>query len=366
MTLAYNSSEEGNDDAQPAAAAPRGGAAGGPPPQVIRGESYWTGYDSDTGEHCLAIPFHGHNRRLTFIVMPKADTERYSAITDWLNFTFPFETCENDVAAPVEALLALLGPKAAPVAPRSSGKHLYKHGYDFGDSGAMLFHGGNANTCMISLSGKACALVRDWQAVIRLGRDRFSGRITRWDGAVDDYAGAHTVDHALQLWRDGLFGSGGNQPLMDQCGNWAEPDGRGRTIYIGKRKNGKCLRVYEKGMELGAKWHPWVRWELTYGSKGRIVPWEVLQQPGQFVVGAYPKALSWIGEPASRVRTIQKQEQIGYEQLTHYAKVQYGPLIETMLAVEGTAEKVVDKLRREGTPRRLKHPLIDRPPEWIE
>jgi phage replication initiation protein len=218
----------------------------------------------------------------------------------------------------------------------------------------------------VSLSGEACALVQDWEAVVALGRDQLQGRITRWDGAVDDYAGAHTVDDALQLWDAGLFGSGGNQPTMEQRGNWAKPDGRGRTVYVGRRANGKCLRVYEKGMLLGAKWHPWVRWELMYGSEGRLLPWEMVLQPGPYVVGAYPKALAWVGEPASRIRTIQKQEQIGYNQLTYFARQQYGPFIETMMAVEGSAEKVVEKLRRDGVPKRLKHPFIDRPSEWIE
>ena len=37
--------------------------------------------------------------------------------------------------------------------------------------------------------------------------------------------------------------------------------------------------------------HPWVRWELSLGNKGRVIPWDVLLEPGRYVVGAYPKAL---------------------------------------------------------------------------
>ena len=84
------------------------------------------------------------------------------------------------------------------------------------------------------------------------------------------------------------------------------------------------------------------------------------------MVGAYPNALSWVRKEASRVYTIQKQTQIGYEALAAHAKNQYGPFIDTMLKVEGTAERVVAKLRREGVPKRLQHPLIDKPAEWIE
>ena len=37
-----------------------------------------------------------------------------------------------------------------------------------------------------------------------------------------------------------------------------------------------------------------------------------------------------------------------------------------MLRVEGSAEKVVEKLRRKGVPKRLKHPFTDTPDEWLE
>jgi phage replication initiation protein len=168
------------------------------------------------------------------------------------------------------------------------------------------------------------------------------------------------------LWETRNFGAGGNQPKVKQVGNWRTPDGSGRTIYIGQRKNGKCLRVYEKGMQLGAEWHPWVRWELSYGSRSRILPWEVLTQPGQYVVGAYPKALAWITDEASRIRTIQKQLQLGYDALTQHASRAFGPFISVMLKVEGSAEKVVEKLQREGVPKRLTHPFTEKPDEWLE
>lgn len=132
----------------------------------------------------------------------------------------------------------------------------------------------------------------DWAKLVQWGRDELQGRITRWDGAIDDYQGRQSVDSALQGYRDGLFGAGGRRPTMKQHGNWAEPDGTGRSIVIGKRENGKRIQVYEKGMELRVRWHPWTRWELSLGSTGRVIPWDVLREPGRYVVGAYPKALS--------------------------------------------------------------------------
>lgn len=52
--------------------------------------------------------------------------------------------------------------------------------------------------------------------------------------------------------------------------------------------------------------------------------------------------------------------------MVDHASRQYGPLIGVMLKVEGSAENVVAMLEREGTPKRLKHPFIDRAEEWLE
>ena len=40
----------------------------------------------------------------------------------------------------------------------------------------------------------------------------------------------------------------------------------------------------------------------------------------------------------------------------HYAQQSYGKLINLMLAVEGSAEAVVGKLRQPGTPKRIDYP----------
>lgn len=167
--------------------------------------------------------------------------------------------------------------------------------------------------------------------------------MTRWDGAVDDYSGAHSVNDAVNLFLDGQFTSGGNTPSCSQHGNWIQPDGSGRTFYVGKRKNGKMLRVYEKGMQPGGQWHPWVRWEVELHNKDRIIPWEVLLEPGRFFVGCYPNALGWAQIEMSKIRTLQKQSKISYEHLTAYAAVAYGPLLNVMLEVEGSADAVLKK-----------------------
>jgi phage replication initiation protein len=337
------------------------------PPLVIRGKSVRRSLDPDTGEEVFLvqdvrgqwIPVSGRN----------AATPAYAAITDWLNITFPFETGQDRVRALLKRFMAVLGRKFAPAAARATGKHNYEHAFEFGDDLKAFFCYGGAHqrgTALLSLSGTACAVVANWRALVILGRDELRGRITRWDGAVDDYGGLHPVEEAIRLHQEGKFTAGGRPPKMKQHGNWTSPDGTGRSVVIGNREHGKRLSVYEKGMELGCPGHPWVRWELSLGNKGRVIPWEVLLEPGRYVVGAYPKALGWVQEEMSRIRTLQKQTQISYDAAVAQAKRQFGPTLNLVLQVEGSAEKAVELLRRDGVPRRVQHPAVENPEGWIE
>lgn len=88
-------------------------------------------------------------------------------------------------------------------------------------------------------------------------------------------------------------------------------------------------------------------------------------EPASYVVGSYPKALGWVQDEMSRIRTIQRQTQISYEHLVEYASRAYGPLLNVMLDVEGTPEAVLDRLYRFGTPRRLQHPFVDSPGDIV-
>lgn len=306
-----------------------------------------------------------HKGHVKFIPLPADGSNPYAAITDWLNFTFPIKEKE-ELGLRLRSLFDVIGRDLAPAVERPIGKHNYARSFSLGETKALFCCGGNANTALVSLPGEVCALVNDWSAVVQLGRDEWGGHITRWDGAVDDYLGVHGVDEALRLHQEGLFGSGGNQPKCKVHGGWFPPDGSGRSVQIGRRENGKRLLVYEKGMQLGLAWHPWVRWELSYGNKGRDVPWEVLLEPGAYVVGAYPKALAWVQETMSRVRTLQKQTQIGYDTAMHHARNQFGHLLSLAVEVEGSPEKAVAKLVRPGVPRRVRHPAVKDPEGWIE
>ncbi len=221
----------------------------------------------------------------------------------------------------------------------------------------MFAYGGQRGMGFLSIPGEGCALVEDWGRAHAFLRDVLKARITRWDGAVDDYEGRYSVDLALAWFLEGRFGTRGNQPRMKQVGNLAAPDGSGRTLNIGIRKNGKMLRIYEKGRQLGCASSPWTRWELELHNRDREVPLDVLLNPGPYVAGAY-SCLGWVSEEACRVRTLRKTGEISYEHLTPWARVAYGTHFSVMLGVEGSAEAVLEKLVMPGTPRRLRLPVI--------
>jgi phage replication initiation protein len=325
---------------------------GGIPPLVIRGESLVEDKFPDSGEN---YTLGSKNGRPVLIAhpLPKPDGVPYAAITDYLNCTFPFNS--GDLTKLFVQVFACLGERFAPATDLGRPLHFYPDSYSLGGSSAKFAYGRQGG--ILSLPGEACHLVPDWNDLIILLRDKLGGRISRWDGAVDDFDGVHSVDWAVQMYDEGQFNSGGNQPECDQKGNWRKPNGKGRSFYVGKRENGKMARIYEKGMQLGALWHPWVRWEVEMHNTSRVIPFDVLLEPGKYVAGAYP-ALRWVQEEMLRIRTIQKTGKISYEFLAHHASAAYGKLINTMLAVEGSPEKVIEKLRRDGIPSRLDTPSL--------
>jgi len=232
------------------------------------------------------------------------------------------------------------------------GLHGWKHSFEFDRGGVKFAYGGQNNTAFLSLPGEGCAFISDWQSFASYLIKQLQARITRWDGAVDDFNGVHSVDHAVELYKSGGFKQGGRNPKPRQHGNWITPDDLGRTFEVGRRKNGKLIRIYEKGKQLGDPSSPWVRWEVEFHAKDRVIPWDVLLHPGEYVAGSYP-CLSWVSERVFRINTIKEQDRISYERLKQVASTTYGPLINVMLQREGSAERVVEQLRRQAVPKRL-------------
>lgn len=327
------------------------------PGGVIPGESFQNEEIPDGGERYDLVSIGGRGRIIAH-PLPLPESPAEGAITDFLNCTFPFLVSDTALRTFFGDLIRVAGQQFVKVQSRGKGLNGYQRSFDLGHFEAKFCCGGQRNTALLMLPGKACHTIPDWPALIELLRDRYQARITRWDGALDDFEGGHSVNWAVDQYLSGAFSNGGNKPSCNQRGNWIEPDGAGRTFNVGKRENGKMLRVYEKGMQLGCKWHPWVRWEIELHNVDRVVPWDVLLNPGKYLAGSYPKATGWVKDEMSRIKTLKKEGDISYAHLVHYASTAYGPLLNVMMDVEGSPERIVERLRRDSVPRRLRLPSV--------
>ena len=307
---------------------PDGPAHASAPRTVIRGE----GSSSDS---LLACP----------------DGNPRAAFTDWLNVTYPVGA--GSPTSFFETFSKVTQARFGMMAERPGrGLHGWNRSYAFDHGKTLYAIGGQRNTALVSISNDGCALIPDWEALIRFFRDELDGRITRWDGATDDYEGLHSVDWAVEQYHAGGFKTGGRMPVASADGDWILPTGKGRTLYVGMRENGKLLRVYEKGKQIGDKDSPWVRWEVEMHNIDRVIPWDVLLAPGRYVAGSYP-ALSWVQADTSRIKTLRKTDGITYERLVRHARQSVGKLVHTMVKREGSAEAAVMLISREGIPKRL-------------
>lgn len=313
------------------------GASGAAPRVVIPGERLSESPIPEGGEG-FEMYLKGKRLVMEAYPIPALSVPGFATITDYLNCSFPFEADTINLPNFFTDFAAVAGKQFAHVKNRGKGMNGYEKSFDLGEDGAKFCCVGQRDTALLMLPGKACHTIPDWSALIALLRDKYGARITRWDGAVDDFAGEHSVDWAVAQYQAGMFTNGGNKPSCNQNGNWIEPDGSGRTFYVGKRQNGKMLRVYEKGMQCGQLWHPWVRWEVELHNVDRVVPWEVLLEPGKYVAGAYPKAMDWIQEEMCRIRTVQTEAQLTYGDLAKYLSDDWGRMLNVMLEVEQSSE----------------------------
>ena len=74
------------------------------------------------------------------------------------------------------------------------------------------------------------------------------------------------MEDVVALYHQGAFNRGGRPPKLKEAGDWIKHCGYGRTLYLGARGNGKFLRIYEKGKQLGDRTSPWIRYEVELHS----------------------------------------------------------------------------------------------------
>lgn len=145
-----------------------------------------------------------------------------------------------------------------------------------------------ARTLHVNLYGTACTFARHgWTDRLASLIEEVKGDITRCDLALDFFDGFEGgLDQVAQDYRSGLCNVGGRKLKCNMVGDWI--NGRERSFYMGSKEAGKQTNVYEKGHQLfGADSDSkWVRVELRYGNKLRVLPVDMLRRPSDFFAGA--------------------------------------------------------------------------------
>lgn len=344
------------------------GAAGGVPARscsntrVTEGErqSGFLGVTADGTEHVRMLAT-GKSVKTILTPIPLQSAHSRVAHVDWLSFTFsPPESDHSFIPQILQKLAELFGVSAVQGVDTGSGWQGYARRINLvnaeGVNIGLIAYGGKRQrgTIHVSLAGKACALVKDWDA-LRAWGELLGARITRIDLAHDDFEGkTFTMEKMVDWYKQGQFNCGGRQPSHSVQGDWfTEHSPAGRTLNIGKQENGKMLCIYEKGKEQGDSQSPWVRVELRLRGDSRVIPWECLVKPGNYLAGSY-RCLNFLSLIQDKIRTISKAVTISYARAVENARQMVGKLVNVMMMVSGgDAFAVVSELKRTGYPERL-------------
>lgn len=233
----------------------------------------------------------------------------------------------------------------------------FKKSVRFGGGAGLIAWGGTSQRerVLFSIQGTGCALVRDWLSLAAwLGAHR--AKLTRIDLAHDDFTGERVnIDWAMSQYEGKGFNGGGRKPRHKCHGDWllGEASTEGRTLDVGSRKSGKLCRTYEKGKQLGDPTSRWTRVEVEWRGKDRVLPIEMLLEPGKYLAGAYP-CLAFLNVEQVRIKTIANSATISFEDAVENARQQFGKLVNLMERVYGGDQgEVLRLLRREGIPARI-------------
>lgn len=288
------------------------------------------------------------------------------AIVDWCTCTFEFDP--ESFGGLVNALsftvgLPLQAVESAALRGFLDGRRI--HAFVDGEFVhlATLCWGGESQRgrAMLDVPGAACGMV-DWPAMRDFLESLPESRLTRVDVAVDLHDGQFTVDDAIGWVREGQFNCRGRNPSTRIDGDWLPvmeggKSREGRTLYIGKARNGKGLRVYEKGRQLGDAESEWNRFEVQFGNRDRVLPFDMLTEPTRFFVGAYPALERVLSAAGERIATISNTAAITISRILTWVKASAGKWLH-VLSSEVDPSELVEAVRVHAVPRRVQSSAV--------
>ena len=207
-------------------------------------------------------------------------------------------------------------------------------GTDNAQYGRVHF-GGQNSTMLIELTATGCiAAAEGWE--LRLYdflTNAVRPKITRVDVAKDFFNAEYSPEQAAIDRLDGKYTNHHIMPDGEKAGSdWESNNGKGKTYYVGSRQSSKFVRVYEKGKQLGDKQSGWVRFEIEFKSKDIVIPFEVLQAPGEYFGGAYPICQQF-EQKAKRIEAVKKNLELSFERVIECARNQVGRAINAAISM---------------------------------
>ncbi|WP_367068613.1 replication initiation factor domain-containing protein [Oryzisolibacter sp. LB2S] len=203
-----------------------------------------------------------------------------------------------------EKVASILGDEFVVVSELRKGHDFYakrisieRHGSEvgwvgFGASGDSPRQKAQSQTLHVNLYGTACTFAKaGWRDAIADLVDELDAKITRVDLALDFFDGlAGGMRRIKADYEHGLMDCGGKRPKCNMVGDWSNGpvEGKGRSFYIGSKEAGKQTNVYEKGHQLFGEKDAsgWIRAELRFGNKLRVLPSDLLRYPASGFAGA--------------------------------------------------------------------------------
>lgn len=230
--------------------------------------------------------------------------------------------CDHDAAAQAFELAQdvanTLGSEFIVCADLRKGHDFYKHRIAIERAGAEVAWVGfgassespkqqaQARTLHANMHGAACTFgAPGWrERMHRIIEDR-KATITRCDLALDFFGGiTGGMARVVADYDAGLMDVGGRRLKANFAGDWSARSEGGRSFYAGNKEAGKQTNVYEKGdqlygVEAGSKW---MRVELRWGNKLRVLPADMLLRPADFFAGASDWHASMLVEADAEVQ----------------------------------------------------------------
>ena len=281
-----------------------------------------------------------------------------SAGVDWLHIVFKMRCNQSNIDGVDRTLRQSFGFGLG--SEKGYGRFNYARQFGLEDGKSLFMIGGEfqKDTAMIAIPGSALQYL-DLDKVRDLGEKKLKGWITRVDLCADFYNGEYTVDNAVGDYKAGLYNCGGRTPSHRYIGPLEVLHGSdGRTFYIGRRENGKLLRIYEKGKKQGmydGALSRWTRVELElHGSNPdarnkRVIPWDVLARPGAFLAGSC-KALEFLSDTHDRIKSIALKTATSMKKAIDHARKVFGKVVNALCDMGMNAFSIVSLLKRDGFP----------------